>query len=125
MLGRTLQLKCTSLGHYFIPITRPLLEIDGINHIILFVKDIESKNTQEKVKIVKKLHRQFSHPSGKKLYDLAKDAGIKDPEFMKILQECPGSCDFCLRYKKVEPRPVAFLLGSYFNETVSMDIKEI
>ena len=126
MLGKTLQLKCTSSGHYFIPITRPLLEIDGIDHIILFVKDIESKNTQEKVKIVKKLHRQFSHPSGKKLYDLAKDAGIKDPEFMKILQECPSSCDFCLRYKKVEPRPVVgFSLGSYFNETVSMDIKEI
>ena len=126
MLGRKLKLKCTSSGHYFVPITRPLLDKNGMDHIVLFVKDVESKSTQEKVKIVEKLHKQFSHPSSKKLYELAKDAGIKDPEFIQILQNFPKSCEFCLRYKKAEPRPVVgFSLGTYFNETVAMDIKEI
>ena len=125
ILGKTLKLKCTSSGHYFIPITRPLIEKGG-DHITLFVRNIESKSTQEKVKIATKLHRQFSHPSGKKLSDLAKDAGIKDAEFLCLLKEFPKTCEFCLRYKKSEPRPiVGFSLGSYFNETVSMDIKEI
>ena len=31
-------------------------------------------------------YRQFSHPSSKKLCDLIKNAGVTDPEFIKILQ---------------------------------------
>ena len=126
MLGRRLKLQCTSSGHYFVPIARPSLDKNGRDHIVLFVKDVEFKSTKEKAKIVEKLHKQFSHPSSKKLHDLAKDAGIKDPEFIEMLQNVPKSCEFCLRYKKAEPRPVVgFSLGTYFNETVSMDIKEI
>ena len=138
MLGRKLKLKCTSSGHYYVPITRPLptkencnhvlfiKEIESICNLVYFVKEIESKSTSEKLKIAKKLHRQFSHPSGKKLCDLVIDAGVKDAEFIKILQELPHTCEICLRYKKADPRPiVGFSLGSYFNETVAMDIKEI
>ena len=126
MLGRRLKLQCTSSGHYFVPIAKPSLDKNGMDHIVLFVKDVEFKSTKEKAKIVEKLHKQFSHPSGKKLLDLAKDAGIDDPEFIEMLQNVPKSCEFCLRYKKAEPRPVVgFSLGTYFNETVSMDIKEI
>ena len=92
MLGRRLKLQCTSSGHYFVPIAKPSLDKNGIDHIVLFVKDVESKSTKEKAKIVEKLHKQFSHPSGKKLHDLAKDAGIKDPEFIEMLQNVPKSC---------------------------------
>ena len=50
------------------------------------------------------MHRQFSHPSSKKLCDLVKNAGVKDPEFIKILQTLPNSCELCICYKKTEPK---------------------
>ena len=51
---------------------------------------------------------------------------MRDPEFVKILQVLPNSCEICIHYKKTKPRPiVGFTLGSYFNENIAMDIKEI
>ena len=51
---------------------------------------------------------------------------MTDPEFIKILQTLPSSCEVCIHNKKTEPKPmVGFTLGSYFNENVAMDIKEI
>ena len=62
----------------------------------------------------------------KKLCDLVKNAGIRDAEFIKILQVLPNSCEVCIHYKKTEPRPIVrFTLGPYFNENIAMDIKEI
>ena len=60
----------------------------------------------KKIKIATKLHRQFSHPSSKKLCDLVKNAGVTDPEFTKILQTLPNSCELCIHYKKTEPKPI-------------------
>ena len=70
------------------------------------MKEISSKNTTEKIKIATKLHRQFSHPTSKKLCNLVKNARVTDPEFIKILQTLPSSCELCLRYKKTEPKPI-------------------
>ena len=79
-----------------------------------------------KNKIAKKLHWQFSHPSGTKLCNLVKNSGKNDREFLKILVEFPSFCDFCQRYKRAEPRPiVGFSLATEFNETVAMDLKDI
>ena len=42
------------------------------------------------------------------------------------MQVLSNSCEECIRYKKTEPRSiVGFTLGLYFNENISMDIKEI
>ena len=60
----------------------------------------------KKIKIATKLHRQFSHPSSKKLCDLVKNAVVTDPEFIKILQTLPNSCELCIRDKKTEPKPI-------------------
>ena len=126
MLGRKIKLACTSSGHYYVPLSSWVFLGDTDVGHVLFVNDIASKSSEEKLKIATKLHRQFSHPSGKKLCGLVKDAGVRDKEFMEISGDMPASCEFCIRHKKVEPRPVVgFSLGSYFNETVAMDIKEI
>ena len=98
-------MNCTSSGHYYIPITKPLPDKRKFKHIP-FIKEISSKNTTEKIKIATKLHRQFSHPSSKKLCDLVKNAGVTDPEFIKILQTLHNSCELCIRYKKTEPKPI-------------------
>ena len=125
MLKKKIPLSCTSSGHYYIPITKPLPDKHKFKHI-LFIKEISSKNAAEKIKIATKLHRQFSHSSCKKLCDLVKNAGVTDPEIIKILQTLPSSCEICIHYKKMERKPiVGFTLGSYFNENVAMDIKEI
>ena len=63
--------------------------------------------------------------SSKKLCDLAKNAEIRDPEFIKILEVLPNSCEVWIHYKKTEPRPIiGFTLGSYFNKNIAMDIKK-
>ena len=116
MCKKKIPLRYLSSGHYHIPIIKPLLEKSKFKHI-LFIKEISSNNKSEKIKIVTKLHRQFSHPSSKKLCDLVKNAGIRDLEFIKILQVLPSSCEVWICYSKTEPRPiVGFTLGSYFNE---------
>ena len=46
------------------------------------------------------------HPSSKKLCDLVKNVGIRDPEFIKILQVLPNSGEVCIHCKKTELRPI-------------------
>ena len=105
MLKKKIPLSCTSSEHYYIPITKSLPDKRKFKHIP-FIKEISSKNTAKKFKIATKLHRQFSHPSSKKLCDLVKNAGVTDPEFIKILQTLPNSCELYIRYKKTEPKPI-------------------
>ena len=31
---------------------------------------------------------------------------MTDPEFIKILQTLPNSCELCIHYKKTEPKPI-------------------
>ena len=124
MFKKNIPLRCTLSEYYHILITKPLPDKSKSKQI-LFNKEI-SKNKSEKIKIAIKLHRQFSDPSSKKLCDLVKNAGIRDPEFIKILQVLPNSCEVCIHYKKTEPRPlVGFTLRSYLNENIAMVIKEI
>ena len=47
MLKKKIPLRCTSSGHYHIPITKPQLEKCKFKHI-LFIKEISYKNTAEK-----------------------------------------------------------------------------
>ncbi|CAF2215336.1 unnamed protein product [Rotaria magnacalcarata] len=53
-------------------------------------------------------------------------AGIKDDNFLKMIDECSENCDICRKYKKACPRPVVGLpLAREFNDTVAMDLKDI
>ena len=47
MLKKKIPLSCTSSGHYYIPITKPLPAKRKFKHI-LFIKEISSKNTAKK-----------------------------------------------------------------------------
>ena len=115
ILGKRIKLMTMSTGHYYVPITKAV-SLDG-ESIHEFFTNFVDKNLAEKLKIVTKLHKQFSHLTGKKLKDLAKNAGDTDQEFLTMLEEIPSSCERCLRYKKVLPRPVVgFSLASRFNE---------
>ena len=119
ILKKKIPLSCASSGHYYIPITKPLPDKHKFKHI-LFIKEISSKNTAEKIKIATKLHRQFCHPSSKKLCNLVKNAGVTDPEFIKILQTLTSSCELFIRYKKTEPKP---LVGNFNMASVTSGSK--
>ena len=124
ILGKRIKLMTMSTSHYYVPITKAVSS-DG-EPIHVFFTYFMNKNSSEKLKILTKLYKQFSHPTGKKLKDLARNAGVTDQEFLTMLEEIPLSCETCLRYKKVQPRPVVgFSLASRFNEWVDLDMKHI
>ena len=124
ILGKRIKLMTTSTGHYYVPITKAV-SLDG-EPIHVFFTYFVNKNSAEKLKIATKWHKQFSHPTDKKLKDLAKNARVADQEFLTMFKEIPSSCETCLRYKKVQPRPaVGFSLASRINEWVALHIKDI
>ena len=75
--------------------------------------------------MVPKLHRQFSHPSKERLRSLVTSAGIKDQEFLKLLETVSNECEVRQLYKKPGPKPiVCFPNARVFNQTEAMDLKE-
>ena len=99
MFGKRIKLLCTTSGHYHVPISRPPPDRGKLRYI-LFLNNIDKKGKVEKLKIATKLHKQFSHPSAKRLCDLVKSAGLKDAEFIDILMKLTLTCQTCIRYKK-------------------------
>ena len=125
MFGKNLKLSCSLSGHYFLPLSRISKETN--QNIVLFATNsIAESSLAEKKKIATKLHKQFSHPSYKKLSGLVRDSGIQDQEFLSILESITSGCDICRKYKRAQPRPVVgFPLAEKFNQFVSLDLKEI
>ena len=124
ILGKRIKLMTMSTGYYYVLIMKAVSSDGETIHV--FFTNFVNKNSTEKLKIATKLHKQFSHPTGKKLKDLAKSAGVTDQEFLTMLEEIPSSCETYLRNKKVQPKPViGFSLASRFNEWVALDMKDI
>ena len=114
-------LHTTSTGHYCLPL---LSENDCSSHIINVVSN-SSIQSQPKKKALK-LHRRFAHAKSKKIIQLLKTADIKDLELESELTKLDEECEFCLRYRRVHPRPrVSLPLATQFNELVAMDLKDI
>ena len=129
MLGENVKLSFTESGHYCIPISnkKQLISQNGKDQVkvVLHVSDFSSKGTEEKRKMVLKLHRQFSHPSKERLRSLVTSADIKDQEFLKLFETVSNECEVCQLYKKTSPKPiVGFSNVRVFNQTVAMDLKE-
>ena len=115
VLGLTVNLDCSSSGHYCLPIHKEQI------HEVCAVRLGEDKKAS-----LHKLHRQFAHPATHKLVALLKDAGCADIEDAgPILDEIRENCDVCKQYARAPPRPcVALPMASVFNEKVAMDLKK-
>ena len=123
IFGNIIDLKSTPSGHYCIDIT-PSAEGNTCIEESLYTLNKDNSPTN-KWKIIEKLHKQFAHPSERRLKLLLKDAGVCDNEYMKLVEEISNCCDICKRYKKTPPRPVMCVpLARDFNEVVAMDLKE-
>lgn len=118
--GQSIDLDTTSTGHYFIPLKECEIEVQNVN----IVNDVV--DNKEKEKIIKKLHRQFGHPSVKSLKAILQNAEVIDKQSQKVIEDITQNCEICKRYKKTPARPVVALpLATQFNEAVAMDLKTL
>ena len=126
--GQTLKLSYTSSGHPCLALTKFLAADDGENvRIVLHTQHIKGLSRDEKMKKALQLHQKFGHATQDKLIKLVQESKeFDDEEFIEIIIKVCNECELCLRYKKAPPRPVVGLpLGSHFNDTVCMDLKEV
>ena len=117
--GQSIELDTTSSGHYYIPLKECEVKVEKV-HIIT-----EMKTVKEKEKAIKKLHRQFGHPSAKSLKEILNNADAIDKECTQIIENINRNCEVCQRFKKTPARPVVSLsLAKQFNDVVAMDLKK-
>ncbi len=122
IFGHQVELQCTSSGHYSVPLDSPIIPVDNTMHTLFTMED---KTTEEKEKVILKLHKQFAHPTSHRLIALLRDAGVTDKGSIDTVNEITISCEICKKYKKTPARPVVCLpLATKFNEVVAMDLKE-
>ena len=121
VFDKVIKLKSTSIGHYVLPIYK-ILNSDDVNDILwTYNYDFHKGNVE---KVVRKLHRQFAHPSALKLKELLRNARKLNIQYSRAVDKISSECDTCIRFKKPLPKPVVSLpLATRFNETVAMDLK--
>ena len=119
IFDRKVHLDSTPSGHYFIPLSFTKSP-KYLENILLAMGD----TTEEKNKDLLKLHRQYSHPSVRRLKLLLKDANFEDKESFKLIEEITDNCDLCKKYRRTPSRPVTCIpLAREFNEVVAIDLK--
>lgn len=115
IFGKSVELECTSSGHYALPIMP--------EHLV-FATDFDQMTEAEQVRNLKKLHCQFGHACDDKLRKLMEDAGVWKPTYSTPLRDITNSCDTCKKFKRTPARPVVSLpLSDDFNQIVAMDLK--
>jgi len=121
-----MKLTTTVSGHYKMPVAQVLAVLVQECHITVDSGKLLGYDTKEKRQKALKLHRQMCHGSAERLKRLLKSSGCEDSEFLKLIEECVESCEFCRKYKKPFLKPVVgFPLAYDFNQLVCMDLKEL
>lgn len=115
---KEIDLTCTSSGHYAITLDQPPVHR---GEMVVLIAESENKDLYS---TVSKLHKQFCHPSSKRLSALLKDAGFSNNDYHSCVKEVTEKCEVCLKFKKTPARPVVCLpLATEFNQVVAMDLK--
>ena len=87
---------------------------------------VQSSYTNEQIAV--KLHRQFGHPSYKKLLELVSRSGSpwsENDELKSFIESVTNNCKICQVYQHTPSRPIVGLpMATKFCETVAMDLKE-
>ena len=87
---------------------------------------LDDVDEAERHEILLKLHRQFAHPSKRRLMALLKDAGVWKNDYLDILLTIEENCQLCKSYTKTPPLPVVSLpMAHEYNEKVAMDLKQL
>ena len=125
MFGEVQDVMLTKSGHYALPLNNSKVVLNDLNHPKTKITLVVNGTDMEKLKVAKKLHAQFGHPTKAKLIKVVQRAGEeKDVELMKCIDKVYRECRICMEYQKPSPRPAVGLPhASKFNETVGMDLK--
>ena len=124
--GLVVNLREDEQGHLRIPIVRRVKEE-------LLLEGWKGKSQKEVRGAIMKLHLQFGHGSGEKIWKLTEAAqwsdGLNEDEkegVRKLVTELIASCEVCRRYKRNPAKPVvSFSWSKTFNEVVALDVGEI
>ena len=69
--GKKINLGCSSMGHYYIPIAKEKVSVNYCN-VVLHASNLAKMSRNEKLKKAIKLHRQLSHATKEKLLQVVK-----------------------------------------------------
>lgn len=123
MFGKQVELHFTSTGHYCIDLLSKSTGESISKEEVMLIVEAESK--QQKQMIIK-LHRQFGHASAEKINKLLNDAGIKEPDILKLVEQVCDDCNLCAKFRKTPSRPAVSLpMATEFNETVAVDLHKL
>ena len=123
--GKSISLKCTSMGHYYIPVTKVKVGVNSCN-VVLHAVNLKNMSHKQKLQKAFKLHRQLSHATKEKLKKVVENSKWKDEEFLKCIEESIDKCRLCQTYRKAPLRPIVSIPRHHrFNEVVAMDLKEL
>ena len=120
-----------------------MLREDERGHLRMTMREIKEekvmlegwreKNHREIKRDVEKLHLQFGHGSGGKIWSLLEEAqwtdGVSEEkrnDMKKMVMEVIANCKVCAKYKRNPAKPVVgFPWSKTFNETIAVDLGEI
>ena len=121
--GVTIDLKTTESGHYLLPL---LGDAEEVNIAWVFAINLETISEKEKLKQMKKLHKQFGHTPKDKFIRFMKDANVWNYSLEKHLDTVINGCKGCMILKRRPHKPVVSMpMASTFNEKVAIDLKEV
>ena len=124
VFGKTIELNCTTSGHYCLPVNSFHIGYSYIN-VVLHASSLTDLPKQEKMKKALKLHRQFGHANAEKLNKLFSHSQYADKEFEECIKAVCEQCEFCEKYKMGPIKPIVSLpRADKFNQLVAMDLKE-
>ena len=124
--GLIINLKEDEHGHLRMPILRRVKEE-------LLLEGWKGKSQKEVRAAIMKLHLQFGHGSGEKIWKLTEAAQWSDglnederEEVKQLVTKLIATCEVCRRYKRTPAKPVvSFSWSKNFNEVVALDVGEI
>ena len=120
IFGQSIMLNHTTSSHSCVLIAPSEVTIESVN-----IVNLKMCSPQERYNTLLKLHRQFAHPSNKKLISLLQNASIWDDIYQADLDQIKSTCEICIGYKSTPSRPVVSLpLANKFNQCVAMDLKQ-
>ena len=124
--GIKVKLREDEQGHLRLPILKRRKEE-------LMLEGWKGMSKEEMKGAIMKLHLQFGHGSGEKIWKLTEDAqwsngleGEEKGEVKKLVTELLATCEICRKYKRNPGKPVvSFSWSSIFNEVLALDVGEI
>ena len=91
IFGQDVALNLISSGHNCTPIDKT----ENIPVEVVCAVKLDNISEAERQNVLLKLHRQFAHPSKRRLIALLKGAGVWDGDYLDILTTIAENCQLC------------------------------